>query len=151
MHRHPVILPFAGVQLQAQTDNQATFEAYLKKVYDAYENGSDDVMWAYYTDNASEISPDGRLTNGKSAMKASWAEFMTMVDAKPTFTYALTSWRLIQPDVALVTWDSVADIKVQGQQYGGKTSCMAVLHKKKGEWYIEFDTMTPVLEMPADN
>lgn len=142
---------FFFVQNASAQENQATFEAYLKKVFDAYQSGNDDAVWAFYTDNAAEITPDGRLTSGKPALKAGWDEFMKMTDSRPTFTFNLTSWRLITPDVALVTWDSIADIKVQGQQVGGPTTCVAVLRKIKGEWKIEFDGMTPVMQMPAGN
>lgn len=135
----------------AQTDNQATFEAYLKTVYTAYESGNNDAMWAFYTEKAAEIAPDGRLTSGKAGLKAGWDEFMKMVDSKPTFNYKLTSWRLVTPDVAILTWDSTANIKIQGQKVGGPSTDMAVLHKINGKWMIEFDSMTPVMQMPAGN
>lgn len=146
-----IAITFFGQKAQAQTDNQATFEAFLGKVYAAYQSGNDAAMWAYYTDNAAEITPDGRLSSGKAALKAGWDEFMKMTDGKPSFTYKMTSWRLISADVALVTWDSTADIKIQGQQVGGPTTNVAVLRKVKGNWLIEFDGMTPVMEMPAGN
>ncbi|MEZ4959846.1 MAG: nuclear transport factor 2 family protein [Saprospiraceae bacterium] len=136
---------------QAQKADQATFEAFLKQVYVAYQSGDDNAMWAFYTDAASEIAPDGMLSSGKEALKASWDQFMKMTDGRPSFTYKLTSWRSISPDVALVTWDSNADIKVQGQQVGGPSSCVAVLHKINGKWKIEFDGMTPVMQMPSGN
>ena len=136
---------------QAQAADQATFENFLKQVYTAYESGSDDAMWAFYTDAAAEITPDGMLTSGKQNLKAGWDQFMQMVDSRPTFTYELTSWRLLTPDVALVTWNSNADIKMQGQQVGGPTTCVAVLRKVKGNWLIEFDGMTPVMQMPVGN
>lgn len=139
------------VQNASAQDNQATFESFLKKAYTAFESGNNDAIWAFYTDNAAEITPDGRLTSGKQALKAGWDEFMGMVDSKPTFTYKLTSWRLLTSDVALVTWDSTADIMVKGQQLGGPSTCVAVLRKIKGEWKIEFDGMTPVMQMPAGN
>lgn len=142
---------FLFVQNTSAQDNQATFESFLKKVYGAYQGGNDDAMWAFYTDAATEISPDGMVASGKQNLKASWDQFMKMVDTRPTFTYKLTSWRLITPDVALITWDSNADIKMQGQQVGGPSTCSAVLHKIKGEWKIEFDSMTPVMQMPAGN
>ncbi len=142
---------FFITQNAAAQDNQATFEAFLKKVYDSYQSGNNDAMWSFYTDNSAEITPDGRFTSGKQALKAGWDEFMGMVDGKPSFTYKLSSWRLITPDVALVTWDSTADIKVQGQQMGGPSTCVAVLRKIKGEWKIEFDGMTPVIQMPSGN
>jgi uncharacterized protein (TIGR02246 family) len=135
----------------AQAYGQAAFEDLLKKVYDAYQRGDNDAMWAYYTDQASEISPDGHLASGKAALKAGWDEFMKMADEKPAFTFQLTSWRLITPEVALITWDSNADIKIQGRQVGGPSICVAVLHKIDGEWKIEFDGMTPVIQMPAGN
>jgi uncharacterized protein (TIGR02246 family) len=144
-------LVFGSQNANAQTDNKATFEAYLASVYAAYESGNADQMWAYYTDNAAEIGPDGSLASGKEAMKAGWDGFMQMVDKQPTFTYEMTSWRLIKPDVAIVTWNSTADIVLQGQQVGGPSSCSAVLVKVKGKWLIEMDTMTPIMEMPAGN
>lgn len=137
--------------LKAQAANQATFENYLRTVYDAYESGDSDAMWAFYSDDATEITPDGRLTSGKAALKADWDEFMKMVDSKPTFTYKLSSWRLLADDIALVTWDSDADIKVGGQQFGGPTICVAVLRKVNGNWLIEFDGMTPTMPTPSDN
>lgn len=143
------ILFFA--QNAAAQDNQATFETYLAKVYDAYQSGNDDAMWAFYTDNATEISPDGMVTSGKQNLKAGWEQFMKMVDSRPTFTYKLNSWRLITPEVAIITWDSTADIKIQGQQVGGPSTSSALLHKINGQWKIEFDSMTPVLQMPSGN
>ncbi len=135
----------------AQKADQATFEAFLKQVYTAYQSSNENAMWDFYTDAASEITPDGLLTSGKQNLKAGWEEFMKMVDSRPTFTYKLTSWRLITPVVALVTWDSTADIKIQGQQVGGPSTCVALLHKINGQWKIEFDGMTPVMQMPAGN
>jgi uncharacterized protein (TIGR02246 family) len=123
----------------------------LSEVFNAYESSDENAMWHYYTANASEITPDGRLSIGKEALKASWDEFMKMVDSRPKFTYKLTSWRLITPEVALVTWDATSDIKVQGQQMGGPSTCVAVLHKIDGNWKIEFDSLVPVMPMPADN
>lgn len=137
--------------LKAQVDDESTFTSMLKQVYEAYESGDNDAMWSFYTDHASEISPDGRLTVGKEDLKLGWDQFMEMVDAKPRFSYELTSWRLITPEVALVSWKSVADIKVSGQQIGGPTTCIAVLHKMDGKWKIEFDGMTPILPMPGGN
>ncbi|MBK8504773.1 MAG: nuclear transport factor 2 family protein [Saprospiraceae bacterium] len=135
----------------AQQDDQKTFEAYLSKVFNAYESSDVNAMWQYYTENASEITPDGRLSVGKESLKASWEEFMKMVDSRPKFSYKLTSWRLITPEVALLTWDSNADIKVQGQQMGGPSTCVAVLHKIDDNWQIEFDGMVPIMPMPAGN
>ena len=136
-------------QTSTKTNDEAMFKAYLKEVYDAYEKGDNLAMFAYYTENAAEISPDGHLTSGKKALQESWAAFEKMTDAKPKFTYNLTSYRYVTPDVAIITWDSDADIKIGGQQIGGKAIAMAVLHKKAGRWLIEFDSLTPILEMPA--
>lgn len=140
-----------GQRNNVGNDNEATFNNLLKEVYDAYESGDDEAMWAFYTEEASEISPDGTLAQGKAALKAGWAEFMKMVDSKPTFTYNLTSWRLLDPNIALLTWNSTANIMVQGQQFGGPSSCMAIVHKIKGKWMIEFDSMTPIMQMPEGN
>lgn len=143
-----LFISFAFQNVHAQTENEATFKAYLKNMYDAYQGDNADAMWAYYTENGAEIGPDGHLSNGKAALKAGWDAFMKMVDGKPSFTYELTSWRLISPEVALLTWNSTADIKILGQQVGGPTTCAAVLHKINGKWMVEFDTMTPIMPPP---
>ncbi len=140
-------LTFSSQNTFAQADNQATFEAYLEAVYKAYQSDDNNIMWSYYTDNATEIGPDGSIASGKKDLRAGWEAFMQMVDKKPTFDYKLTSWRLIKPDVAIITWNSNADIVMDGQQIGGPTICSAVLVKVKGKWMIEMDTMTPVMQM----
>lgn len=108
-------------------------------------------MWAAYTDNAAEIGPDGSLTTGKQALRENWAAFMKMADAAPKFTYENPSVRMLTADVAILTWDSIADIKIGGQQVGGPTKGMAVLRKINGQWFIEFDSLTPKMQMPEGN
>ena len=71
-----------------------------------------------------------------------------MVDGTPKFTYQLTSSRMVTPEIAIITWDSDADIVIKGQQMGGKATGMAVLKKKGNGWQIQFDSMTPVMAMP---
>ena len=136
-------------QIHAQTAaDEAAVKAFWKAAWTNFESGNSDQMWASYTDNASEISPDGSLTNGKKALRENWDAFMKMADEKPAFKYDGESVRFVTPDVALVTWDSEADIKIGGQQVGGKTKGMAVVHKINGQWLIEFDSLTPVMAMP---
>lgn len=142
---------FVGQNLHAQApkmENAELFKSYLKTVYDAYERGDVAAMFDYYTTDAAEIGPDGSLTSGLAALKASWASFEKMMDEKPKFTYQLTSSRMITPDVAILTWDSDADIKIGGQQVGGKATAVAVIAKKGNRWMIEFDGLTPVIPMP---
>ncbi len=76
-----------------------------------------------------------------------------MLDAKPKFTYHLTSWRLVNPDVAILTWDSEDEFIIQGQKIVGKNTCVAVLRKEKGKWLIEHDQLTPKVDfqMPGGN
>jgi uncharacterized protein (TIGR02246 family) len=106
-------------------------------------------MWAAYTDEAAEISPDGHLTQGKKALREGWDAFMKMVDTRPKFTYETPSVRILSPEFAILTWTSTADIKIQGQQIGGKTTGVAFVRKIKGRWMIELDALIPVMEMPA--
>ena len=145
-----LVLSTQNLQAQApKMENAETFKAYLKTIYTAYEKGNIEEMFSYYTQDAAEIGPDGSLTSGLAALKSSWASFEKMMDAKPKFTYNLTSSRMITPDVAIVTWDSEADIKIGGQQVGGKATAVAVLVKKGTRWMIEFDGLTPVIPMPG--
>ncbi|HMQ60307.1 MAG TPA: SgcJ/EcaC family oxidoreductase [Flavilitoribacter sp.] len=144
---------FALIAFAAQAQRAGSEEAAIKNlwnsIYQAFETGNNEAMWAAYTDNAGEIGPDGSLTIGKEKLKASWEAFMKMVDEAPKFTLEEPTVRILTPDVAILTWQSSADIKVGGQQFGGKSVGMAVVRKIKGNWMVEFDSMTPVMEMPG--
>lgn len=130
-------------------DNKASFETFLKDVYTAYEKQDYKALKNnYYSRMAGEIGPDGSMIQGMKSLEASWKAFDAMVDERPTFTYKLTSSRMVTPEIAIITWDSDADIKMKGQQVGGKTIGLAVLKKKNNSWIIEFDSLTPVVNVP---
>lgn len=143
---------FTPQKAAAQTAaDEAAIKAYWKDIWTAFDAGNEEKMWAAYTDNAAEIGPDGSLTTGKQALRENWAAFMKMADAAPKFTYENPSVRMLTADVAILTWDSTADIKIGGQQVGGPTKGMAVLRKINGQWFIEFDSLTPKMQMPEGN
>lgn len=71
------------------------------------------------------------LIMGIKNLEASWKMFDGMVDGTPKFTYQLTSSRMVTPEIAIITWDSDADIVIKGQQMGGKATGMAVLKRKE--------------------
>lgn len=131
--------------------DEAAIRTFWKSTWEAFQQGNTEQMWAAYTENAQEITPDGLLASGKPSMRASWEEFMKMVDAPPAFTAENLNVRMITGDVAILTWDTTADIKIGGQQVGGPTKCMGVVRKVNGSWKIEADVMTPVLQMPDGN
>ena len=128
--------------------DEATVKTFWKQVWKAYESGNIDEVMKVYTDNACSVTPDGRLQSGKSAMKEDWEAFTKMTDAPPKFTYEEPSIRVITADAAIVTYSTQADIKIGGQQVGGKMLGMAILHKVNGKWMVEADSMTPVIEIP---
>ncbi|MCA0239054.1 MAG: nuclear transport factor 2 family protein [Bacteroidetes bacterium] len=135
----------------AQTaKDEADLKGYWKDVWESYESGNTEAMWAAYTEDAAEIGPDGSYVQGKKALRENWDMIMKMVDAPPKFTYENPSVRFITPDVAILVWDSSADIKIKGQQVGGKTKGMALAHRTAGKWLIEFDSITPVISMPGN-
>ncbi len=124
----------------------------IKSAYDAFMPGGNvEAGWAAYTEEATEIGPDGNITFGKKALREGWDGFMKVADEAPKFKYENVLVRMLSNDIALAVWDSEADIKVGGQQVGGKTKGMAVLRKIKGVWKLEFDSITPQVElgMPA--
>jgi hypothetical protein len=88
------------------------------------------------------------MIQGLKNLEMSWKAFDAMVDERPKFSYQLTSSRMVSPEIAVVTWNSDADIKVKGQQVGGPTIGLAVLKKKNDSWIILFDSMTPVMPAP---
>ncbi len=147
-----IITSLFSSNIAAQTDNQSTFESYLKTVYDVYENGGYEQLVNYYAPNATEIDPTGRVISGLSDLKMAWDEMEKMLDAKPKFEYKLTSWRLIKPDVAILTWDTHDEFSIGGQKVIGDNTASAVLRKENGKWLIEFDQLTPKVpfEMPAE-
>ena len=136
------------VSCTAQTSTENAIKATFNEVTKAFNSVNDEHGWSYYTDNAFEIDPGGNYVQGKQALRESWNGFMKMVDTRPSFTYSNPVVKVITPDVAIITFDSEADIKIKGQQIGGKTKGMAVLHKINGQWLIEGDAVTPVRAMP---
>jgi uncharacterized protein (TIGR02246 family) len=136
-------------QAQSATD-VASVKSFWKEVWQSYQTGNTEQVMKVYTENSSSITPDGRIQVGKTAMKEDWENLMKMVDEAPKFTYEEPTIRLITPDVAIVTYSTEADIKMGGQQVGGKTIGMAVLHKINGKWMVESDSMTPVMPMPEE-
>ena len=135
---------------RANPDEEA-IKKFWNEIWEAYQAGDTEKMWAAYTDEAGEIDPSGTLVVGKENLRASWDAFMEMVDEAPTFTYENPVVRMLTKDVAIITWDSSADIKMGGQQLGGKTKGIAVVRNIKGNWFIEFDSLTPVLPMPGSD
>lgn len=128
--------------------NATAIHKMWKDTWDAYQVGDNKKMWTVYTTDAAEISPDGNITYGKKALMASWEAFMKMADKAPSFTYGDPQVRMLTNDIGLIVWDSSADIQMGGQQLGGKTKGMEVVRKIKGQWFIEFDSLTPVIPIP---
>lgn len=137
-----------GKPMKMPMDNKASVETFLKDVYTAYEKMNYKNLKSYYDRQAGEISPDGSMVQGLKNLQVSWKAFDAMVDERPSFTYQLTSSRMVSDDIAVITWDSEANIKVKGQQVGGPAIGMAVLKKKNNGWIIVFDTITPVMPAP---
>ncbi len=133
-------------------DNKVVFEKFLSDVYAAYYEAFDKKNYKnfakFFTGNAAEIGPDGRLTYSLKTLKEVWAEGDKMMDEKPSFNNKLTSSRMLNSEIAVITWDSEANIKMQGKQMNGMSTCMAVLKKSGSGWVIEFDSVTPLIAMP---
>jgi uncharacterized protein (TIGR02246 family) len=141
---------FATPSLQAQSPAEAEILKMWNDVWNAYERDDLAKVWSYYAEKACEIYPDGSTIHGVANIKAGYEQFMGMVEGRPSWSATKPAIRFITPDVALLTSDVVADIKLKGgQQVGGK-STFALLARKanNGKWLIEFDSQTPVLQMP---
>lgn len=123
---------------------------FITECYDAFSNGDVAKGYAGYTEEAAEIDPTGNIIFGKKALKEGWEGFIKIVDEKPKFNYSNVLVRMLTDDVALAVFDSEADIKIGGQQVGGKTKGMAVLRKINGQWKLEFDSITPIIPMPEE-
>ncbi|MBL7813546.1 MAG: SgcJ/EcaC family oxidoreductase [Saprospiraceae bacterium] len=139
---------FCSLNAQSSTD-EAAIKKLFSDVTSAFNEGDYKKGFTYYTNNAFEIGPDGSLISGKKALTDSWSEFMKMSDTKPVFTYSNPSLQWVTADVAVLSFDSEADIKIQGQQVGGKTKGIAVCHKVNGKWLIEADAVVPITTPPS--
>ena len=54
----------------AQTaKDEADLKGYWKDVWESYESGNTEAMWAAYTEDAAEIGPDGSYVQGKKALR----------------------------------------------------------------------------------
>lgn len=143
------ILLFSALAVSAQSgSSEAAILKTWNGVYDAFNKGNTEAGFAYYTENALEIGPDGNILSGKSAIRQNWDTFMKMMDEKPVFKPSTPVVKMVTADVALLTWNSEDKFKIQGQEMGGKMTGFAVLHKVKGQWLIEVDAIVPVIPMP---
>lgn len=143
--QNPVKLWYAKGSGNAQVES---VHKAVEAMYSAFISGNEKEGWNGYTDDATEIDPTGNVTFGKKALLDNWEAFMKMVDEKPKFTYSDVKVRMVSNDVAIAIYNTTADIKIKGQQIGGNTKGMAVLHKIKGAWKVVFDQLTPVMPMP---
>lgn len=133
---------------RSATGEAKAVHAAIAQSYDAFIAGDVEKGFAVYTDDAVEIDPGGNITFGKKALLEGWEAFSKMADEAPKFKYENVQVRILTNDVALAVWDSEADIKIGGQQLGGKTKGMAVMRKINGAWKLEFDSITPIMPMP---
>lgn len=139
------------ITLPTYAQNNAT-ETALKQMFadvtNAFNSGDFEKGFSYYTDKSFEIGPDGRMTTGKKALIESWNMFLKMLDSKPVFTYSNQTIHSIAPDFAIISFDAESDLKMKGQQIGGKLKGIAILHKINGKWMCEGDVVAPVMQMP---
>lgn len=138
--------------MNAQAQNpEAEVLSMWDNVWKAYDGNDWSKVWPFYAEKACEIYPDGSMVTGIANIKAGYEQFTGMLEGTPTWQATKPVIRLITPDVALLTSDVVSDIKLKGgQQVGGKATFALIAHKVKGQWLIEFNSQTPVLQMPGN-
>lgn len=139
--------------LNTNAQNASKDEASILKmwntVWQTYESGNEAQMWSFYDENACEIYPDGSCLSGLKAIREGYEQFKGMLEGTPSWSTTKPTISFISPDVALLTCDVTADIKLKGgQQIGGKSKFATVVHRVKGNWLIVFDSQTPVMQMP---
>ncbi len=139
---------FLTLSLSAQKPNQEMFEKYLVDVYGAFDRDGFDGIKPYYAPACVEIGPDGSITNGLAAIETNYKAFAQMMDAPPVFRYTLTSWRMVTPELALLTWDTDDELYVMGQVIKGQHTCSGLLRKSDKTWLIELSQLTPKTPMP---
>lgn len=148
-----LILLLAGLCSLTATAQTASDQADLLKgwenAWNGYKQGNEAAMWAAYADNACEVYPDGSSICGLANIKAGYAQFSGMLESQPSWSYSTPEVHFIDANNAIMFSDIVSDMKLKGgQQIGGKTKFVAVMHKQNGKWQIVLDTQTPVMQMP---
>lgn len=138
--------------MNAQAQNpEAEVLSMWDNIWKAYQANDIAKVWSFYSEKACEIYPDGSLVSGLANLKASYEQFSGMLEGTPTWQMTKPTIYFITPDVVLLTSNVVSDIKLKGgQQVGGKSTFAGIIHKTKGKWLIEFDSQTPVLQMPGN-
>ena len=137
------------VSAHAQTkSDEAAIKTMLNDCFQAFAAFENDKGFSYYADNAWEISPDGSLAMGKQTIRAGYDAFMKMIEGKPKFTFNNVVVRFIKSDLAIVAMDYESDIKINGQQIGGKSKGLGIVQKVNGKWLLEANSATPVMQMP---
>lgn len=149
----PSLLVAFGCLLSFSTSAQNAEEAAVLKMWNEvwalYEANDMDKIWAYYTDDAVEIYPDGSMIRGKEGIKAGYEQFSTMLEGTPSWKASPPVVQFITRDVALLTSDVEADVKLKGgQQIGGKSTFALIVKKQNNKWVMVFDSQTPVMQMP---
>ena len=140
---------FSTSNANAQTAAEAAVLKMWDEVWQSYEKNDEAKMWSFYTETACEIYPDGNAACGLKDIKAGYEQFKTMMEGTPSWTMTKPTVRFIGSDVALLMSDVTSDIKLKGgQQIGGKSKFAAIVHKVNGKWLIEFDSQTPLMQMP---
>ena len=144
-----LFLQTSAAQSAAPKTDEAAVLKMWDEVWQAYQTNNEEKMWSFYADNACEVYPDGSMICGKKAIREGYEAFKTMLDGIPSWTMTKPTVRFIEPNVVLLTSDVTSDIKLKGgQQIGGKSTFMTLVHKINGQWLIEFDSQTPVISMP---
>ena len=136
----------SSIHAQTITDD-VEIKSLWKNIWTSLASNDVNKMFDYYTDNACEITPDGNMTCGKVELIENWKSFVNMIDEKPRFKVSDPSIRYLSPEIGILSWNSENDIKLDSKQIGGKTKSMSLIHKINGKWLIEFDAITPVLQM----
>ncbi|MEP7268074.1 MAG: nuclear transport factor 2 family protein [Saprospiraceae bacterium] len=143
-----ICIAFAVIgRLSAQSKDAEILKVW-NHIYEAFNSGETEKGFTYYSANAWEISPDGNIYKSKSEIRTSWDTFMKMMDEKPKFTPSNPEVKFITPDVALITWQTEDEMKMQGQTMKSKNNGLAILKKTGGKWLVEADALIPIMEMP---
>jgi len=147
-----IVFVFASITttISAQNTDVDKVKTLWSNLLDAYNTGNHDKIFSYYADNASMVTQDGSLIEGRKELIESWKGMMIMLDQKPAFSYANLTVSFVSSDVAKLNWDNTTDIKIEGQQIGGKLKESAVLNKINDNWVIVSDTLRPFMGMSSN-
>jgi ketosteroid isomerase-like protein len=142
--------------LQAQTISAADQKG-IEACYNAFQSvfTKMDVtgIEAWLTEQAVQITPDGKITRGRANVVANMAGYLEYLKSQPKpekMEVKNINWQnhYVAPDVILATYTEETTLQLSGQNRVEKMTQAIVLKKSNGVWQADLITLIPMVKTP---